>query len=144
IGVVRLRWDSGKEPERTNREKNLLSFAADNICLEIMRREGAGFSFCDLNGDVILIFQRCEEGGEEHSPAVVLAGECADSIRRYLKISTAAAVCGSQRDYAQAHSGYEEARRLLDYGMILQDDRVVTPGWVERQRLSLTRDVELD
>lgn len=112
--------------ERTERDKQLLSYAVLNIIQELIGEELKGVAFENRPGEFVVILTLREEEEKEGETLLQLAGNIRDNLGKWLKISVTIGV-GEQADgLSMLPQSYRRAREAADQRWYLGKNRVLT------------------
>ena len=123
---------------------NLLRFALKNICEEIIGIWGKAAIFCDLEGNVVIIFYHTTEDRERY----VEKERCIESIvanmKKLTKVDLFAALGDIQKNIELVYQSYIVAKSILDYAYICPPNNVKTFETLEAERLSRKEVCDID
>ena len=132
-GIVKILYE--------NTDKGLISFAANNICSELTGIENQGISFCDLNGDVIILFMK---DNLERTNIYHIVSECVRNIRKSLNIDVFATIGNLQSDLKNIHISCKIAKELLEYHLILPSNSIVDYEQVEKLTFEREKSISIN
>ncbi len=121
-GIVRLlpHVKNGRGDQKVD---GLVSFACQNICMEILKDAGENLTFITMNGDVTVLF--CWNNDEfDSSRAFTFLGKCIESIREYLKKDVFVTIGSVECGYQAVHLSYNKAVSLFEYQLVMQANSI--------------------
>jgi two-component system, response regulator YesN len=119
--IVKLQHTENISPKIQDR--SLLSFSINNICSEIVQENGLGLSFCDLNGDIVILFHRL---GSKLDVTQVLSilEKCVTNLRKYLGSDVFISVGCPVEHYSNICKSYTTANDLQEYFLIFPSKNI--------------------
>lgn len=108
---------------RTERDKQLLSYAALNIIQELLSRELTGAAFENRPGEFVAILT---PSGKEEEALLELAEQIRDNLGKWLKISVTIGVGGQAEQLDMLPESYRRAREAADQRWYLGKNQVLT------------------
>lgn len=125
--------------ERTERDKQLLSFSVLNVIQELIGTHMAGFAFENQNGEYvgILVLNKGEVGQEES--LITLAEDIRNNLHQWLKISVTIGVDEQVTSITGLPLSYKHAREAADQKWYLGKNRIITMDNLENGEESLYR-----
>ncbi len=124
-------------------EKRIPDYIANNICNELcnnMAGTEKGLSFCDLNGDIVIIFF-----GDELK-RVEINGVIRQCIQRInvQGMDVFAAIGDLQKDFRAIHQSYDKAKDLIEYHLILPPNSIMDYERMEKATSERERSANID
>ncbi|OCT15025.1 hypothetical protein A8709_12965 [Paenibacillus pectinilyticus] len=97
---------------KSEEDKQILSFSVSNIVEEIISSTHSGVSFCANENEFVLIFNSNMEGTNRHTE---ICEEILACLRKYLKISISIGIGRPVNNILAIHSSYKDACMALKY-----------------------------
>lgn len=113
---------------RTERDRQLLAYALNNICQELINRHTNGIVFESQSGEFAALLN--EDAGDEER-LLKLAGEIRDNVERWLKISVTIGVGERAVGLANVGQAFASAREAASRKWYLGKNRVITMDCLE-------------
>ena len=119
VAAVLKVYSSKKEAaESRDPKKRLLRIAINNLCDEVLTKNHAAVTFCDLNGDVVILYSNRDY---MINPSIVkdtlLA--CMKNINESLGVEVFVTVGNMVKHFDDTGISYENARSLQEYQLIM-------------------------
>lgn len=126
---------------RSERDRQLLSYAVLNVCQELIDRYLGGYSFEHRSGEFVGILCARPNDPEDdlEERLFTLAGEIRGNLQRWLKLSVTIGI-GERAAHLQGlGASYEQAREAAERKWYLGKNRIITMDSLEPEEQSLYR-----
>lgn len=125
------------------KDRNLLIFAINNMCNEILAQAEVGESFCDMDGDVIFLFSL--DNPEDYPERVQgLTQQCVSAIHTYMHVHVFIMLGRPVDNFRKVHESYASAKELEEYGLFMPVNSVMTHEEARRINEAAEKDMEID
>lgn len=115
---------------RTERDRQLLTYAAINICQELIDRDMGGYAFESSNGEFVgLLRWEDDEGHEER--LLGLAQVIQENLDRWMRIGVTIGVGGRTKGLRNVNDSYVQAREAAGHKWYLGKNRIITMDSLE-------------
>lgn len=125
--------------ERSERDKQLLSYAILNVIQELIDTHMKGYSFENRSGEYVGILIMDESAEDQEASLFTLAGQIRDSLLQWLKISVTIGVGEQVLSIAGLAVSYKHAREAADQKWYLGKNRIITMDSLDTGEESLSR-----
>jgi two-component system, response regulator YesN len=125
--------------DRSERDKQLMSYSILNIIQELIETHLKGYSFENRTGEYVGILIMNEYSEDQESSLFNLAGAIRDNLRQWLKISVTIGVGKQVLSIAGLTASYKQARDAADQKWYLGKNRIITMDSLETGEESLSR-----
>lgn len=127
---------------RSERDKQLLSYAVLNVCQELIDRHMAGYAFENRSSEYVGILHADNDGNEEEQHGdllFVLAEEIRENLQRWLSITVTIGVGERVSQLSALPMSYSQAREAADQKWYLGKNRVISMDSLEHEEESMYR-----
>lgn len=111
------------ESHHDNSHRELLNFASENICNEILNTTGKVITLCDMSGHIAAIFDDTNDLRTDHIHASLHA--CVASINKLLKCAVFVTVGSRESSCQEVYQSYAKAVELMNYSLIMPPNSIV-------------------
>ena len=118
---------------------NLLRFAVLNICSEVVSESTTGLSFCDLNGDIVIIFINDTLNYKKLFSGIL--DSLISKINQFLDINVFVTSGSYQKKFQDVHLSYFQAKKLQEYCFIIPPNNVILFEDVTSKNFSVQFDI---
>lgn len=125
--------------QRSERDKQLLSYSILNIVQELIDLHGKGYAFENRIGEYVSILILDEDWKERETALFTLSGEIRDNLSRWLKISVTIGVGEQVQGIGGLPVSFKHAREAADQKWYLGKNRIITIDSLEAGEESLNR-----
>ncbi|MDI4647473.1 response regulator [Cohnella hashimotonis] len=122
--------------------RELISFASENICNEVLNRYGKVITFCDMNNHIVALFDDTTDLGPE--PIRALLAECAATINKLLKCDVFITVGNRERSCDEVHNSYALAVELMNYSLLMPPNSIVDHEQIAKESFVNNERIHLD
>jgi two-component system, response regulator YesN len=112
--IVKIQHTENPSPKIQDR--SLLSFSINNICSEFLQETALGLSFCDLNGDIVILFHSA--GKLDMQRIHTLLEKCVLNIKKILGCEVFISVGIPVGHYGDINRSYTTASDMQEYFLI--------------------------
>lgn len=116
-------------------ERNLLQFSICNICNELL--ENNGILFCDLDGDIIVIFYVNDNFSDTDIKAVLV--KCTECINKFLGTNVFITVGSFEESVRNIHTSYSGAKSIQPYRLIMPENCIMYYDTIAANMSSATK-----
>ncbi|MFD0716262.1 response regulator [Paenibacillus sp. GCM10027626] len=120
VGLIKLIFEEDHEPVY----KNLMNFACENICNELLTARTNVITLNDPNGLIVVIFYGDDACCTDQSVHDMLQ-ECISAAGKFLKRDVFVTVGSHESDSEHVHQSYSNARQLMEYSLIIPPNSIV-------------------
>ncbi|MNH93231.1 putative response regulatory protein [compost metagenome] len=131
-GILVMSVDNYTETfeSRTERDRQLLTYAAINICQELIDRDMGGYAFETGSGEFVgLLRWKDDEGHEER--LLALAGVIRESLEHWLHIGVTIGIGDRTKELRRVSDSYAQAREAAGHKWYLGKNRIITMDSLE-------------
>jgi two-component system, response regulator YesN len=115
VSIVKILHNK-KSSSKYQNNSSLMVFAVYNICSEIISQGNSGICFCDLSGNVVLVFM---DGNLDKGQMNQVLENCMANINKYLELDIFISTGEIQPDLDSVHLSYAQSRELQDYFLVM-------------------------
>jgi two-component system, response regulator YesN len=108
VSIVKILHNK-KSSSKYQNNSSLMVFAVYNICSEIISQGNSGICFCDLSGNVVLVFM---DGNLDKGQMNQVLENCMANINKYLELDIFISTGEIQPDLDSVHLSYAQSREL--------------------------------
>lgn len=123
--------------------KGLSRFAVNNICAEIICQDNYGVSFCDFDGDEIIVFSSHNAGCHIKDLEKILK-KCIESVNLFLHLDVFITVGSYVNKYQDVYQSYSYAKKLQEYCLITPLNTIVYYDELTNPRLKKQEELVID
>lgn len=129
--IVKIQHTENPSPKI--QDWGLLSFSTNNICSEFLQEAALGLSFCDLNGDIIILFHSA--GKLDMQNIHILLEKCVLNIKNFLRCEVFISVGSPVEHYSDVNRSYATASDLQEYFLIFPSKNIAVYEDVRKNTL---------
>lgn len=142
VAIVKIVPSTTKKDSLKIQGKSLLGTAIQNICNEIISYSHSGISFCDFDGDVIIVF--IDHMARNKKTLDRILGKFIEHINQSLGLDVFITTGSFENKYLDLHKSYASAKMLQEYCLILPPNRIVFYDEISQPRLRKQKDINID
>lgn len=122
---VKILFGSKQHDELNNTQKLKMLSQSYDLCREILSQSDSAICFCEMDGDIIIIFGE-ESIDESKSKIHKILNEVHNCIMNDLGLDTIISAGDFQQTFKNVHASYTNAKELQDkYSLILTQDKIL-------------------
>lgn len=130
------------ENHHDNSHRELLNFASENICYEILNAKGKAITLCDMSGQIAAIL----DDASDLRPEAIhgLLQECAASINKLLKCAVFVTVGSREHNCLDVYKSYSKAVELMNYSLIMPPNSIVDYEQITHDSFLYNEQIHID
>jgi two-component system response regulator YesN len=125
--------------DKTEKDRQLISFSVINICQEIIDNYTGGYIFEYKSGEYVSILKLNSQEDEEK--LFILVTEIKDSLLRYLKLSVTIGVGKTVEQLKKVYKSYAMACEAISQRLFLGKNKVITIDSIEENEDIINRNI---
>jgi len=142
VTVITIDDNAEVVEQRTERDKQLLSYAVLNVCQELIDTHLGGYAFENRSGEYVAILRANRFSDEEELQddlLYILAEEIRENLQRWLSITVTIGIGEHVSHLGALPLSYTQAREAADQKWYLGKNRVISMDSLERGEENLYR-----
>ncbi len=122
--------------------RELINFASENICSEVLNTHGKVITFCDMNSHIVALFDGSTDLVSDRVHAWL--HECASAINKLLKCDVFITVGSRERNSEEVHRSYSAAVELMNYSLIMPPNSIADHAQIAKESFLNNERIDLD
>ena len=143
VSIIKILYDHGNHQNQCSDDKSLISLKVKNICDEIIQKHDSVSIFCDLNGDIILLFSSNSEESQKPLVKAVLEN-CICNINKFLGLNVFVTIGSREPEYKTVYMSYAHSRDLQDYCFILPINSIIDYEDTQKTDMTIQKEIDID
>ncbi|WP_248926873.1 response regulator [Paenibacillus hamazuiensis] len=124
--VVRIDDSADIVETRSERDRQLLSYAVLNVCQELIDRHMSGYAFEHQNGEYVGILRKDDALEHPEDMLFVLAEDIRGNLQKWLKLSVTIGIGEQAPRLSALPASYGQAKEAADHKWYLGKNRIIT------------------
>jgi two-component system, response regulator YesN len=126
VSIVKILYNENSYTKYKN-DSSLMVFAVYNICCEIIAENSTGICFCDLNGNVVIVFMDKKLDKVQIKKTLE---KCISHINKYINLDLFISTGDIQSDPEHVFNSYTRSKELQDYFLVMQPNVSIDPDTI--------------
>jgi len=143
VAVIAILSNESLSPNLDKLENSLHSFAVRNICSEIASQSISNISFCDLNSNVVILFDE-DKITSKRSKINTILNTMIENVSKLLKLNIFITIGSEESGYESVYKSYSTAMSLLEYALIFPANTIVDYEEVQKSSMLRQRKLNID